>query len=87
MLLFCCSAVTVADLPLLVAALLIARGMQTPFSDRGSRGLILLAFVAAVGVGGASIWFGSDSYANVGAVATGIVLLFVLRKSELESPA
>jgi TRAP transporter 4TM/12TM fusion protein len=71
----------------LVAALLIARGMQTPFADRGSRARVLLAFVAAIGVGGASIWFGSDAYANVGAVAAGIVLLFVLRRPVSELPA
>ena len=71
----------------LVAALLIARGMQTPFADRGSRARVLLAFAAAIGVGGASIWFGSDAYANVGAVAAGIVLLFVLRRPVSELPA
>lgn len=63
-----------------VGALLIARGMQTPRSGGGSLVVILMAIAAAIGVGGASVWFGSASYFNAIAVVAGVVFLFLIRK-------
>ena len=65
----------------LVAALLIARSMQTPISANGrSLVVIVIALVAAIGVGGATVWFGSASAANILAVIAGAMILLVTRK-------
>jgi TRAP transporter 4TM/12TM fusion protein len=65
----------------LVAAFLIARGMQTPFfASVKTMVLILIAFAGAIGVGGATVWFGSASYANAIAVIAGVLFLFLTRR-------
>ena len=61
----------------LTAALLVARGMQMP-KDAGwnSMAWAAAAFAAAVGVGGATVWFGASSMINIAAVLVGVSLLF-----------
>ncbi len=70
----------------LVAALLIARGLQLPFlASLRSLLLSLLVFSGAVAIGGASVWFGSTSSVNVVAVAAGVLLLAFARRAGAEN--
>jgi TRAP transporter 4TM/12TM fusion protein len=70
----------------LVAALLIARGLQLPFlASLRSLSSSLLVFSGAVAIGGASVWFGSTSYLNVVAVAAGVLLLAFARRAGAEN--
>jgi len=69
----------------LVAALMIARGLQLPtFASGKSFVSSLLMFSGALAVGGASVWFGSTSYVNVVAVAGGLLLLAFARRQRFE---
>jgi TRAP transporter 4TM/12TM fusion protein len=69
-----------------VAAMLIARGMQTPLAKNGqSLALALVAFAAAVAVGSASVWLGSASHGNAAAVVGGALLLFMMRTPRPET--
>lgn len=62
----------------LVAAFLIARGMQA----QGARSYTALSFAAALGIGGATIWFGSGSYLNLIAISAGAALIYVVDRQK-----